>query len=84
MNVYLKSRALDQEAHYKILQQFKERNLTFKSLAIRLEVSPSAVSMVSTGRAVSQKITDEIARTLDTNPAALWPHRYQETDNDIV
>jgi len=84
MNVYLMSRDLDLETHHKVLRELKKRKLTFKIIAARLGVSPSAVSMVSSGRAVSKRITNELAKALNKTPAEIWPHRYPEIDDDVV
>lgn len=84
MKPCMETNVLDEETHFRVRQQLKRRGLSLTAIADRLGVTPNAVSVVSSGRAVSRKITDEIARTLEKTPAELWPHRYQEADDDVV
>ena len=67
-----------QQQHAKIKAAFALRDLTFVSIARELDVTQTAVHLVSAGKRRSERIEQAIADAMETSPSAIWPLWYPE------
>lgn len=71
--------------HGHIKWLLKTQGSSFSDIARALQVGPSAVTLVSKGRARSRRIEAAIAKATGLKPAQLWPDNYpNEKGGDIA
>ena len=70
------------EIHSMILVEFRARNLSFRSLAKELNVSPSTVCRVSLGKRRSQRIEKAIANKIQKPHSQIFKFRKIDRGDD--
>ncbi len=68
--------------HEHIKWLLKTQGSSFTNIARALDVGPSAVTLVSKGRARSRRIEAAIAAATGLKPAQLWPDNYPTGEGD--
>lgn len=78
-----RAKVVDLDLHASIKARLKGAGSGINALARELGVTPSTITTVSQGYHRSQRIQEAIAAKIGTTPEALWPDRYEESnDND--
>lgn len=67
---------IDERQHKRIRAALALKGITLTSIARKLDVKPTTITIVSKGYRRSKRIEQAIADAIGTSPAALWPSRY--------
>ena len=67
---------IDERQHQRIRAALALKGITLTSIARKLDVKPTTITIVSKGYRRSKRIEQAIADAIGTSPAALWPSRY--------
>jgi len=68
--------------HGHIKWLLRTQGSSFSDIARALDVGPSAVTLVSKGRARSRRIEAAIAEATGLKPAQLWPDKHRNEKGD--